>query len=149
MRLPRLLTLAAVPIALALGATPANAQQWLPIPDLKAPSASWVREYTTSLTQAGTVYASTEDDGVWRSTTNGVTWTDFSDGLKQTPGAMNVRTVMLSGLSTAYAGTSAGLFKSVGGGSWQPLAQGPEADPKKPTKLNKPVQALYSPLVGK
>ena len=62
---------------------------------------------------------------------------------------MNVRTVMLSGTSTAYAGTTAGLFKSVGGGAWQPVAQGAEVDPKKPTKLNKPVQALYSPLVGK
>ncbi len=149
MRLTRLLTLAAVPVALALSAAPAGAQQWLPIPDLKAPDASWVREYSTSLTQPGIVYASTEGNGVWRSASNGLGWTDNSDGLKQVPGAMQVRTVMLSGISTAYAGTTAGLFKSVGGGAWQPLAQGPEVDPKKPTKLHKPVQALYSPLVGK
>ena len=48
MRLTRLLTLAAVPVALALSAAPAGAQQWLPIPDLKAPDASWVREYSTA-----------------------------------------------------------------------------------------------------
>src|SRR4029079_4357107 len=124
MRSTRLLALA-VPILLAFSAAPAHAQQWLPIPQLKAPSASWVREYTTSITQAGTVYASTEGNGVWRSQTNGVAWRDFSDGLKTVPGAMNVRTGMLSGLSTAYAGTTAGLFKSTGGGAWQPLAQGP------------------------
>ena len=48
---------------------------------------------------------------------------------------MNVRTVYTSG-TTVYAGTTAGLFKSVGGGGWQPVAQGPEDDPKNPKKLN-------------
>ena len=98
------------------------------------------------MSQPTTLYAATEDDGVWRSTNVGLTgWEDVSEDLKQNyPGAQHVRTVYASG-STIYAGTSVGLFKSNGGnGGWQPVAQGPEIDPKKPTKLNKAVQAVFS-----
>jgi hypothetical protein len=92
---------------LAVSAAPAQAD-WLSLPGLSAPGSSWVREYTTSPTQPATIYASTEGSGVWRSTDNGLSWKDFSDGLKTVPGAMNVRTVYISG-TTAYAGTTAGL----------------------------------------
>ena len=84
------------------------------LPGLSAPSSSWVREYTTGLPPT-TIYAATEGSGVYRSVTNGVSWQSFSDGLQDIPGAMDVRTVYLDGL-TVYAGTGAGLFKSVG---WQ------------------------------
>jgi hypothetical protein len=144
MRQLRLLLLA-VPLLVTLGAAPAQAQ-WVGLKDLHDPGASWVREYTTA--PPLTIYASTEDDGVWRSLDNGVNWASFNSGLDTVPGAMHVRTVYTSG-TTAYAGTTAGLFKSVAGGSWNPVAQGAEVDPKQPKKLNKPVQTLYSPLIGK
>ena len=54
-----------------------------------------------------------------------------------------MRTVFTSG-ATVYAGTGAGLFKSVGGGGWQPVAQGAEEDPKNPKKLNASVQAVLT-----
>ena len=60
---------------------------------------------------------------------------------------MSVRTVFTSGLSTVYAGTSAGLFKNVGTG-WKPVAQGPEDNPKQPKKLNAAVQAVITPPGG-
>ena len=60
---------------------------------------------------------------------------------------MNVRTVFTSGVSTVYAGTTAGLFKSEGGGAFQPVAQGPEEDPKNPKKLNQAVQTVFTGLV--
>ena len=135
-----------VPILLAVTAAPANAD-WLGLPGLSAPGADWVREYTTAVPPT-TIYASTEGDGVYRSVNNGLTWSPFSAGLDTVPGAMNVRTVYTSG-TTAYAGTSSGLFKSVAGGAWTPLAQGAEEDPKQPKKLNRAVQTIYSPLVGK
>src|SRR5690242_5750988 len=98
MRLTRLVALA-VPILLACSAAPAGAQTWLPNPTLSAPGASWVREYSTALTQPGVMYASTEGGGVWRSANNGLTWAPNNDGLTNVPDAMNVRTVMQSGVS--------------------------------------------------
>src|SRR3954470_19475991 len=145
MRHRSLLTLIAMFVLLAFGAGTARAGvfDWNGLPGLNAANgANWVREYATGLPPT-TMYAATEGDGVYRSTTNGVTWSAFSSGLEAVPGAKNVRTVYTSA-ATAYAGTSAGLFKSVGGGSWQPVAQGPEDDPKHPTKLNQPVQAVFS-----
>ena len=92
------------------------------------------------------MYAATEDDGVFRSTNNGVNWSAFNTGLEGIPGAKNVRTVFTSG-TTVYAGTTAGLFKSIGGGGFQPVAQGPEEDPKNPKKLNAPVQAVFTGIL--
>ncbi len=54
---------------------------------------------------------------------------------------MHVRSVYTSG-TTVYASTTAGLFKSVAGGAFQPVAQGAEDDPKNPKKLNAPVQVV-------
>jgi hypothetical protein len=149
MRLTRLLALA-IPLLMATSASPAQAgfhNPWIGLGGLNAANgASWVREYAFSLAQPTTLYAATEDDGVWRSTSVGLTgWEDVSKDLKANyPGANHVRTVYASG-STIYAGTTAGLFKSNGGGGgWQPVAQGPEVDPKKPTKLNRAVQAVFS-----
>src|SRR3954451_24192041 len=86
---------------------------WNGLPGLSAGNgANWVREYTTGLPPT-TMYAATEGDGVYRSTNNGITWSKFSSGLEKVPGAMNVRTVYTSD-ATAYAGTTAGLFNTVG-----------------------------------
>ncbi|MDO8213516.1 hypothetical protein [Conexibacter sp. CPCC 206217] len=46
--------------------------------------ASWIRAYSTD-TVPSTVFAATEDDGIYRSVNNGITWSDFSSGLT-TPG---------------------------------------------------------------
>src|SRR5215207_3222225 len=153
MRLTRLLALA-VPLLIAVSAAPAQAgihNPWLGLGGLNAANdASWVREYAFAAAQPTNLYAATEDDGIWRSTNFGLTgWTDVSKNLKiNFPAARHVRTVYASG-ATIYAGTSAGLFKSAGGGdNWQPVAQGPEPDPKKPGRLNKPVQAVFSGPTG-
>src|SRR3954452_4559694 len=146
MRLTRLLALA-VPLLIAISAAPAQAGigTWNSLPGLDdASGPSWVREYATGVPPT-TIYAATEGDGVYRSVNDGLTWSSFSSGLDA--GAMNVRTVFSDGL-TMYAGTTEGLFKSVGGGSWQPVAQGAETDPKNPTKLNAPVQTVLTGLGG-
>src|SRR3954447_18943621 len=148
MRLTRLLALA-VPLLIAVSAAPAQAGlgTWNSLPGLNdASGAGWVRVYATGMPPT-TIYAATEDDGVYRSLTDGLTWSKFSSGLESVPGAMSVRTVFTSG-TTAYAGTSAGLFKSIAGGSWQPVAQGPEDDPKHPKKLNAAVQTVLTGLGG-
>src|SRR6478752_10077104 len=141
MRFRPLLTTVAVSTLVTFAAAPAAHADWLGLPGLGAGTADWVREYATDSTKI-TMYAATEDDGVFRSTNNGVTWSAFNTGLEGVPGAKNVRTVFTSG-TTVYAGTTAGLFKSTGGG-FQPVAQGPEEDPKNPKKLNAPVQAVFT-----
>ena len=88
-----------------------------------------------------TIYAATEGNGVYKTDNNGLSWSPMPGGL-DAPGAKDVRAIMTSG-ATVYAGTGAGLFKSVGGG-WTPVAQGAEEDPKNPKKLNASVQALLS-----
>jgi hypothetical protein len=143
MRLTRLLALA-VPLLLATSAAPAQAGlgTWNALPGLNAGAgAGWVREYATAIPPT-TIYAATEGGGVYRSLTDGLTWNAYNSGLESIPGAKDVRTVFTSGLSV-YAGTSAGLFKSVGAG-WQPVAQGAEDDPKNPKKLNRAVQAVLT-----
>src|ERR1700754_713309 len=151
MRLRSLLLVVAVPALFALFAPSAQAglSTWSGLIGLNAGSgSSWVREYVTG-TPPTTIYAHTEGSGVYRSVTDGVSWDPMNSGLTTVPGAMNVRTILASSTgTTVYAGTTAGLFKSVGGGAWQPVAQGPEDDPKNPKKLNAAVQAVYSPLVG-
>ena len=60
----------------------------------------------------------------------------------------NVRALLASSTgTTVYAGTDLGIFKSTGG-AWQPVAQGPEADPAQPKKLNQSVQSLVSLTAG-
>src|SRR3954471_14989814 len=133
MRLRSLLLVVAVPLVFALLAPSANAglNSWSGLIGLNAGSgSSWVREYTTG-TPPTTIYAATEGSGVYRSLTDGVNWEPMNSGLTGVPGALNVRTVLPSSTgTTVLAGTSAGLFKSIGGGAWQPLAQGAEDDPK-------------------
>jgi hypothetical protein len=146
MRLTRLLALA-VPLLIAISAAPAQAGigTWNSLPGLNdATGPSWVREYATGVPPT-TIYAATEGDGVYRSLNDGLTWSSFSSGLDAA--AMNVRTVFSDG-TTMYAGTTSGLFKSIAGGSWQPVAQGPEDDPKNPKKLNVPVQTVLTGLGG-
>ena len=88
-----------------------------------------------------TVYAGLEGGGVFRSTTGGATWSSFNSGFPN-PLTTNVRALLTSSAgTTVYAGTDAGLYKSTGG-AWQPLAQGAEADPDNPKKLNQSVQSL-------
>ncbi len=145
MRFRPLLTLAAVSTLVTFAAAPTANANWLGLPGLGAGNADWVREYATDSTKV-TMYAATEDDGVFRSTNNGLNWSAFNTGLDGIPGAKNVRTVFTSG-TTVYAGTSAGLFKSSGGGGFQPVAQGPEQDPKNPKKLNAPVQAVFTGIL--
>src|SRR5919107_4288690 len=101
MRLTRLLALA-VPLLIATSAAPAQAgihNPWIGLGGLNAANgANWVREYAFSLAQPTTLYAATEDDGVWRSTSVGLTgWEDVSKDLKANyPGANHVRTVYAS-----------------------------------------------------
>lgn len=143
MPLRLLLTLVAALTAVLAAAAPAHAglSTWTSLTGLTtAAGADHVREYATGSTPLE-VFAATEDDGVFRSGNAGVSWSAFNAGLEGIPGAKNVRTVFKDG-SRMLAGTSAGLFASTGG-AWQPLAQGPEEDPKKPKLLNTAVQALY------
>lgn len=142
MRHRPLLTTLAVSTLLTFAAAPAADANWLGLPGLNGSNgASFVREYATG-TPPTTMYAATEAGGVMRSVNNGVTWAPYNTGLENIPGAKDVRSVFTSG-TTVYAGTSAGLFKNTGGG-FQPVAQGPEADPKNPTKLNQAVQAVLT-----
>lgn len=129
-------------------AAPAHAvtPPWVSLPGLSAPVPDHVREYTTGQIPT-TVYAATEGDGVFRSTTGGVSWSAFNAGLEGIPGAKDVRAIYADG-SRMLAGTSAGLFASTGGGAWQPVAQGPEDDPKNPKKLNNAVQAILGVTGG-
>src|ERR1700755_2421001 len=118
-----LLTLLVLSTLLTFGGGQARAGvfDWNGLPGLDAAhQANWVREYTTGLPPT-TMYAATEGDGVYRSLLNALDWQPFNAGLEGIPGAKDVRTVYTSG-TTAYAGTSAGLFKSVGGAAWQPVA---------------------------
>lgn len=142
-----LLFIAASLIAVAAAATPAHAGlgSWTSLSGLtSASNADWVREYVRASPPNVThLYAATEDDGVFRSTNAGVSWSAFNSGLTAIPGAKNVRTVYADGANRMLAGTSAGLFVSTNGGAWQPLAQGAEDDPQNPKRLNVAVQALY------
>ncbi len=65
------LLIIAVPAVLTLGVSSASAglSAWTGLSGLNAASgASWVRDYATG-TPPTTIYAATEDDGVWRSVT--------------------------------------------------------------------------------
>ncbi len=129
-------------------AAPAQAglSRWTPLIGLTgADGADHVRMYATG-TPPTTLYAATEGDGVYRSVTDGLTWEPFSRGL-DAPAARDVR-VVYSGGGAIWAGTGAGLYKSLGGGAWTPVAQGAEDDPRQPRKLNRSVQAVLSTIGG-
>ena len=143
----RTLILAAVTTLVVAAPAHAGLSTWSGLPGLNSGSgANWVREYATG-TPPTTIYAATEGDGVYRSVTDGVTWAPFNTGLDGVPGAKDVRTVFTAG-GKVFAGTSAGLFASTGGGAWQPIAQGPEDDPAHPKKLNLSVQTVLTGVTG-
>jgi hypothetical protein len=141
----RLSLLFASAVAALTIAAPAQAfliNSWTQLGNLTpANGANWVRTYDSGL---ATLYAGTEGDGVYRSTTAGVSWDAFSGGLPST--AMNIRALIGAG-GGELAGTDTGIWKSTGG-SWTPLAQGDEDDPANPKKLNKSVQSLMSSPPG-
>ncbi|HYI19717.1 MAG TPA: hypothetical protein VD836_13475 [Solirubrobacteraceae bacterium] len=132
-------TAALAPVARA--DVPFPPSQWYGLPGLNAASgAQWVRAIAHG-SPPTTVYAGLEGGGVFRSTTGGATWSSFNSGFPN-PLTTNVRALLTSSAgTTVYAGTDAGLYKSTGG-AWQPLAQGAEADPNNPKKLNQSVQSL-------
>ena len=117
--------------------------QWYGLPGLnEASGAQWVRAIAHG-TPPNVVYAGLEGGGVFRSTTGGATWSAFNSGFPN-PLTTNVRALLTSSTgTTVYAGTDDGIYKSTGG-AWQPLAQGAEADPGNPKKLNQSVQSLVS-----
>ncbi len=138
-------SLAVLAVATAAAVTAPTAQAglstWSSLPGLDAPAgASWVRAYAFDVPT--TIYAGTEGAGVYRSTTAGLSWAPFRDGLMDVPGGRNIRTIHVSG-STVLVGTTAGLFRSTGG-AFAPLAQGPEPDPRDPIRLPKAVQKLHA-----
>src|SRR5829696_1173150 len=122
---------------------PAPPSQWYGLPGLNdASGAQWVRSIAYS-TPPNVVYAGLEGGGVFKSTNGGATWSAFNSGFPN-PLTTNVRALLTSSTgTTVYAGTDAGIYKSTGG-AWQPLAQGAEADPANPKKLNESVQSLLS-----
>ena len=127
----------------ARAAIPAPPSHWYGLPGLNAASgAQWVRAIAYG-TPPNVVYAGLEGGGVFRSTNGGATWSAFNSGFPN-PLITNVRALLTSSSgTTVYAGTDDGIYKSTGG-AWQPLAQGPEADPGNPKKLNESVQSLLS-----
>jgi len=118
---PRIL-LAGALLALAFTAAPAQAA----LPDLWVRSSGSISDSTVrSLDFLGTLYAGTEDDGIFTAPAAGVPWTPMSSGL-DAPGAMSVRQVKAAPSGIIYAATTAGLFSSPSGsGSWSPVGQGP------------------------
>lgn len=122
---------------------PGALSTWHKLPGLNAASgAQWVRAYAYDAVPPTTVYAGLEGGGVFRSTNGGATWSAFNAGFDN-PLITNVRAFLVSP-GSVLAGTDLGLFRSSNGGAWQPVAQGPEADPANPKKLNQSVQALAS-----
>jgi hypothetical protein len=83
----------------------------------------WVR--ALEFTLPGTIYAGTEGSGVFRTSNNGVTWTEQNAGLQGA--AQDIRAFYTSG-SDVIAGTGVGLFKSTSNGPWQTLSQEAGAD---------------------
>ncbi|WP_372788021.1 WD40/YVTN/BNR-like repeat-containing protein [Paraconexibacter sp.] len=138
-----LLAVLLAPPAAAPAAIPSAPSTWYHLPGLNAASgAQWVRSITYS-TDISKVYAGLEGGGVFRSTNGGISWSAFNAGFPN-PATTNVRALLTSGVDTVFAGTDTGIWKSTNGGSWQPLAQGPEDDPANPKKLNGSVQSLAS-----
>jgi hypothetical protein len=129
----------------------AGLSSWTPLIGLSDnPSAepidnpSWVRTFATG-TPPTTIYAGTEGAGIWKSVDDGLHWSDFSDGLNSN--SLGVYSLFTSS-GDIFAATSGDLWSAPDsispGGSWSPIAQGPEEDPQNPVKLNNPVQAVIS-----
>jgi hypothetical protein len=143
-------------LALGAGSAPsasadigaATLSQWYPLPGLNASTgAQWMRAIAPYGTPPNVVYAGMEAGGVYKSVNGGATWSAFNSGFAN-PLLTNVRALLTSSSgTTVYAGVDSGIFKSTGG-AWQPLAQGPEADPANPKKLNQSVQSLLKTTTG-
>ena len=74
-------------------------------------------------TPEGTLFAGTQEVGIFRSTDDGDTWLSASEGLRVSPDNIlpNILVLTQEG-NTLYAGTNGGLFSSISGGeSWQQL----------------------------
>lgn len=153
--LPRsifLTTLAVVALLPALGAAPAQAGpgDWTSLAGLSdnggpaINNPSWVRTFATG-TPPTTIYAGTDGAGVWKSVNDGLTWSQYSNGLDSD--SLEINQIYTSG-GNVYAATSGGLWSAPDSisfsGSWSPVAQGPETDPEHPTKLETAVENVIS-----
>src|SRR4051794_8028382 len=121
-KLPLAAFLATVLVLLA-GATSASA---VAVPDvwvhwLGSPSDATVRslDFTTPVT----LFAGSDGDGVYSSPSAIGPWTQKNGGLNDQTSKQVRQVVAAQG--TLYAATSAGLFTSLTGDSWQPVGQGP------------------------
>jgi hypothetical protein len=140
-KLPLAAFLATVALLLA-GASSASA---VAVPDvwvhwLGSPSGATVRslDFTTPVT----LFAGSDGDGVYSSPSAIGPWTQKNGGLTD-QSAKQVRQVVAA-QGTLYAATSAGLFTSITGDSWQPVGQGPGT-----RKLNQGgVQSVVVPAPG-
>src|ERR1700704_5555823 len=96
---------------LALSPTSAVAH-WLRI----GPEGGPVESFAFDPQAADTVYAGTLFAGVWKSADGGASWVGTGPGL---PGRCAVAALAIAGNSpsTVFAGTSAGMFVSTGGGA--------------------------------
>jgi hypothetical protein len=134
-----LLTTIAVLLA---GATTASA---VAVPDvwvhwLGSPPGATVR--SLDFTTPATLFAGSDGDGVYSSPTAVGPWTQSNSGLEP-QAAKQVRQVVAA-QGTLYAATSAGLFNSLTGASWQPVGQGAGT-----RKLNQGgVQSVIVPAPG-
>lgn len=121
----------------------AGQSEWTSLNGLTAGSgAQHIRAFAYDNVPPTTVYAATDDQGVFRSLNAGVSWSPFNNGLDNLQ-AKTVRALLVEG-TTVYAGTNLGVFTSEGGSAWEPLAQGTEQNPAQPKNLNEPVQSLIS-----
>src|SRR5690348_14882696 len=89
---PRLPLLAAVlVVALIPASASASTTSWTSLPGLTpADGANWPRFFFNVTTDPLTFYAGDEDNGVFRSTNDGVSWSPFSSGLGQ---SLSIRTL--------------------------------------------------------
>src|SRR5690349_22829454 len=109
MRRRRLAVLATALLALLCPATASALPTWVPWQGLSADdSESWVRVTATS---ANNVYAGTEGDGLFKSSTFGVLFQPFSAGL---PTGTSIRAID-AGVLDVTVGTDYGVFKSSNG----------------------------------
>ena len=143
------LLIIAVPALLTLGVSPASAglSTWTGLTGLNdASGASWVREYATGLLPT-TIYAATEDDGVWRSTNDGVDVERLQRRPDTEPGAMHVRTVYTQRhrrCTRARPRACSSRSAAAPSSRWRRVRGRPE----EPEEAQRAVQALYSVTGG-
>ncbi|MEI7745064.1 MAG: hypothetical protein WCK58_15110 [Chloroflexota bacterium] len=121
-------------------ADPVNVQQWVHWGVAAPAGETWVRAFGTGGT---TMWAGTEGDGVYCSTSAGISWQNCGGGL---PAGTSIRQIN-AGLTSVTIATDGGLYKSSGSGlswsAWAPLGQGIGT-----TKLNEAVQTILDTSVG-